>query len=74
MQAKFHRDGKLEIFNGQGEVIVSGVPDAAQGEFGFHPMMDYAVALVKHKGDWPEKPWQGQTVKLEDESTIRAGP
>jgi len=66
MHAKFHTNGILEIFNDQGEVVVASTPDAKKGDFGFHPMMDYAVALMKHKGDWPEQPWQEQTVELVD--------
>jgi hypothetical protein len=73
MQAKFYSTGKLEIYNNQGQVVVEGKPDAKKGDFGFHPMMDWAVSLMKFKGDWPERPWQDQTVELMDEGNSARG-
>lgn len=66
MYAKFHADGKLEILNDRGDVITSDIPDAKKGDFSADPIMNYAVSLMKHKGDWPGRPWQGQTVELGD--------
>lgn len=67
MYAKFYSTGKLEIVNDQGQVVVAGTPDAKKGGFGFHPLMDWAVSLMKYKGDWPAHPWKDQTVELKDD-------
>lgn len=39
------------------------------GEDNFHPMLEYAIALMKHNGDWPDNPYKAQVIDLIDEST-----
>jgi len=66
MYAKFYQSGKINIYNNQDELVISGVPGAKPGEEEYHPMMDYAVSLMKLKGDWPDDPLKEQTVYLPD--------
>ncbi|MHA2280080.1 MAG: hypothetical protein ACXAC5_04285 [Promethearchaeota archaeon] len=66
MYAKFYPSGKINIYNKQDELVVSGIPGAKSGDEEYHPMMDYAVALMKLKGDWPDDPLKEQTIQLAD--------
>lgn len=73
MHAQFHSTGRLEIFNVQGEILIAGVPGTKPGSNGYHPMLEYAISMMKLKGDWPDNPLHPQRVTLEDASTIQAG-
>ena len=66
MYAKFYPSGKINVYNNQDEIIVSGVLGAKPGEEEHHPMMDYAIALMKLKGNWPDNPLEEQTIQLID--------
>ena len=66
MKAEFFANGRIEIRDDQGELCVAGHPEAKPGAPDYHPMMAYAIELMKLKGDWPKDPLVPQQVELVD--------
>ena len=66
MYAVFSKKGKLDIYDSSGDPIVSGNINKRDIEEDRHPMLDYAIALMKNKGDWPENPYENKLIRLED--------
>jgi len=71
MYAKFDDTGKLGVYDKEGKLLVAGTPNSSEVASFQHPLLDYAVFLMKRKGDWPNDSKKGQRVELIDDSTIR---
>jgi len=68
MYAQLYSTGKMEIYDHQGTLMHSGIPDKAEGEEGHSAFIDLAAALMVYNGDWPNHPVKdGERIELEDE-------
>lgn len=64
IKVKFCANEELEVYI-SGRLTHKGVPGKKEGEQGYSPYINFAVALMQHHGDWPKDPQEGQEVTLQ---------